>query len=284
MKKLILLFLITTVFLQVETCHCFQVLHDLNLSLPVLIDIQENGSGTGVFVKSDKGVFLATAGHVLYRKDEKGKESLVGRNLTLTAYTAGNELTKFVVDLQELGKGNNFKYDNANDIAIIRLLQSINNTVEAEKGTKIEAIPEKDHFGAIELDFKNGRPTSGIRYFKDVSVSNNVYILGYPTSLSYNGVVFERERPLIRKGIVAGKYPSQKRIILDCPVYHGNSGGPVLMEDGDKIVPIGIITQLIPLVEEWKNSVYGISNLSITNSGYSVVIPMDFIVDLVSQF
>ena len=56
------------------------------------------------------------------------------------------------------------------------------------------------------------------------------------------------------------------------------------MVDGNKILPIGIVTELIPLVEEWKNSIYGISNLSISNSGYSVVIPMDFIVDLIGQF
>jgi V8-like Glu-specific endopeptidase len=284
MNKLVFaLILFATIFVQANTGDCFQVLHDLNLSLPVLIDVQDNGSGTGVFVNSDKGLFLVTAGHVLYRNDDKGKDYLIGRNLTLTAYTAGNELTKILVDLQELTKGNNFKYDSANDVAVIRLLQW-KGSVEAEKGTKIEAIPEKDRFGSIPLDFKNGRPTSGIRYFKDVAVSNNVYILGYPTSLSYKDVMFERDRPLVRKGIVAGKYPNQKRIILDCPVYHGNSGGPVLIEDGDKIVPIGIVTQLIPLVEEWKNSIYGINNLSITNSGYSVVIPMDFIVDLVSQF
>lgn len=285
MRKIILLFFSVMMVLQAKNALSEQALHEINLSLPVLIDVLQNSSGSGVFVRGDKGMFVITAGHVLYGKDDKNNDYLRGRTILLTAHTTSNEITKIELDIPELAKGDNFKYDSANDVAVIRLLRPDIKNGDDVKGVKILALPQdKSQIGNIPLDYKDGFPTSGIRYFKDVKVSNYVYVFGYPTSLTARTKSFERDRPLVRKGIVAGKYPGKKRIIIDSPAYQGNSGGPVLMVDGNKILPIGIVTELIPLVEEWKNSIYGISNLSISNSGYSVVIPMDFIVDLIGQF
>jgi hypothetical protein len=69
-----------------------------------------------------------------------------------------------------------------------------------------------------------------MRKFADVLISNDVYIFGYPSSVGHSGQL-DHTRPLLRKGIVAGKNEAKNTIILDCPVHQGNSGGLALQID-----------------------------------------------------
>jgi len=82
-----------------------------------------------------------------------------------------------------------------------------------------------------------------------------------------------------------------KSIILDCPVYAGNSGGPVLQVEqvglraqGLQIefAVIGVVAEFVPVAEEWLNKTHGYSNFEIGNSGYSVATPMDFVLEIIS--
>jgi hypothetical protein len=81
---------------------------------------------------------------------------------------------------------------------------------------------------------------------------------------------------LLRKGIIAGKNDVLKAIILDCPIFYGNSGGLVIevetMSLGNiNYKAIGLITNFIPYNKIW-----------LQNSGYSIVVPMDFVEELIT--
>lgn len=120
----------------------------------------------------------------------------------------------------------------------------------------------------------------------DVLVSNDVFVYGYPTSLGLkNSPQFDFNKPLLRKGIVANIYPKQGTIILDCPVYYGNSGGPVVEVEyrptGNHHHVIGVVSQFIPFVQQWHNPPSGIVNTEFHNSGYSVAVSMDKVFELI---
>ena len=110
----------------------------------------------------------------------------------------------------------------------------------------------------------------------DVLVGNEVYIFGYPTSLSISPEI-DIKKPLLRRGVVAGKNETFKTIILDCPAFYGNSGGLVLEIEDTSITrteyrAIGIIIRFIPFFKGWTE-----------NSGYSIAEPMDGLIELLSN-
>nr|MBP7497660.1 hypothetical protein [Bacteroidales bacterium] len=133
--------------------------------------------------------------------------------------------------------------------------------------------------------------TNLIKY-NEVLIGNDIYLFGYPTSigLTMNGAIqFDKNRPLLRKGIIAGKYNDNKTIIIDCPSYYGNSGGPVICffySNKKYIIPniIGINIQFIPYVETWKNIRNNLTREEWSNSGYSVVESSDKIIEILEDF
>jgi hypothetical protein len=93
---------------------------------------------------------------------------------------------------------------------------------------------------------------------------------------------------LLRKGIIAGKNPSRRTIILDCPSYYGNSGGPVVQAERlglgkTEFKIIGIVSQFVPFKETWVNVTHKMSHWEISNSGYTVVMPIDLVLDLIRE-
>jgi hypothetical protein len=121
-----------------------------------------------------------------------------------------------------------------------------------------------------------------ITRFNDVLIGNEVILFGYPTSLGLQVMPqIDQQRPLLRKGIVAGENLARHSIILDCPVYPGNSGGPVIEIDSfgpfrRRFNMIGVVDQYVPYADG------GRSVTIMANSGYSVVVPMDFVLELVN--
>ena len=66
-------------------------------------------------------------------------------------------------------------------------------------------------------------------------------------------------RLLLEKVLLPEKYSLNKTLILDCPVYGGNSGGLVLeinvTPDGllANFHLVGIVVQFIPFIDTWQN-------------------------------
>jgi hypothetical protein len=92
-----------------------------------------------------------------------------------------------------------------------------------------------------------GLPITGTRKFDDVYISNDIFLFGYPTALGREAQLDE-SKPLLRKGIVAGK-TEDGRFVIDCPVYFGNSGGLVIeivqTDSGIWYPGIGIAVEMV---------------------------------------
>jgi hypothetical protein len=47
---------------------------------------------------------------------------------------------------------------------------------------------------------------------------------------------------------------------------------------------IGVISQFVPFAEVWDNKTHGYQNVEISNSGYSIATPIDFVIMLIESF
>lgn len=257
-------------------------LPDDNLSYPVLVEIAD-GSGSGFYFHTEKKLFLVTALHVLYLDQDK-KKALRGSTVTLTYYDKDITIkspAKLHIDLSSSKiRKNDLKDIALIEIADIALKDDGTFTINFVKGVQRE--------GSSRVTLVAVPPKS-LKKFHEVLVSNEVFILGYPSSLgSGEPPQIDPKQPLLRKGIVAGLNTKNETIILDCPVYFGNSGGLAIEVDsspahGRQFRIIGVVSQFIPFVEQLKSAQLGYTNLNFENSGYSVVVPMDTIYELTKE-
>ncbi len=251
-----------------------------NLSYPVLIRIGSSGGSGFYFIHQDKVVYLVTAKHVLYDVTQK-PNVLKANHLKVLSYDRDQKLSdpmETVVDLAVAV----IHTDSSRDVALVKLADVIE--VEGQKVMKYSPGVSQ---GASRPSTIVAVTNAHLKQFEQVMTSNEVIILGFPNSLSFPMVPqIEYNRPLLRKGIVAGKNYQNKTIILDCPVYQGNSGGVAIeveeMGLGKRnFKVIGVVIQYIPFVEQMKSLQFGYTNSSYENSGYSVVEPVDTILNLI---
>jgi hypothetical protein len=144
-------------------------------------------------------------------------------------------------------------------------------------------IQEKAAGGFLGVDV-----SKAVKTFDQVSVGNEVVMFGYPTSLALvPNPKIDFLRPLLRKGIVAGENPAEHSLILDCPSYQGDSGGPILeVERGfpqTSYKIIGVMSSFVPFADTWRNEHFNYQNTTLQNSGYSVAVPIDFVLELTKE-
>lgn len=258
-----------------------RVIPNDNLSYPVLIQLSNGSTGSGFFLMHGNETFLVTANHVLQSQNANQQWAPSAPQASLIAYyhTAGGNSRYDVaanLDAAEI------KFDAASDVAVLKI-----GTSATEEGRTILTSGR-----GIQLNIPAGTKLIGARSenltkYEDVLISNDVFVFGYPNSLSLrNDPHIDFERPLLRKGIVAGKNVRRRTIILDCPVYYGNSGGMALQVEEVQLGEfqfkvIGVVTSFVPFVEELRSVQIGYVNVSVENSGYSVVAPADVILGLI---
>jgi len=85
---------------------------------------------------------------------------------------------------------------------------------------------------------------------------------------------------------VAGINHQKGLIIIDSPSYQGNSGGPVVEIDHSqfnitRFLIIGIVSQFMPFQEIWENKTLHYGHVLESNSGYTIIEPMDAVFALV---
>ncbi len=265
-------------------------LPDDNLCYPVLITIGDR-SGSGFFVNHQSGsLFLVTARHVLFNKNVQDESyELIGDKANLTVYGKDlsiNTPSVFELDLVLLYSSKKLiKHDNA-DIAIIKIAELSPASGEGGRvATFIQGVIQKINSGNSLV----GVASDSIKKFSDILISNQAMILGYPNSLgNIQSGQIDYSRPLLRVGIVAGRNDTTMTVILDCPAYGGNSGG-MAMEIEEvglgqkKVWVIGIVAEFVPFFEQLVSKQYGTTNTNIENSGYSIVVPIDFALELMDM-
>lgn len=247
-----------------------------NLAYPVLIAIGKT-TGSGFYFNTKEATYLVTAKHVLF---DKGIE-LIGSKAELTSLDKDLKGTIVInIDCEKLFDAGALKKHARRDVAVCKLgnaeeIKGVGSVMNMLDGVHHETQGRANLLGLAE---KN------VTLFADAGVSNEVFLFSYPTSLGREAQL-DRKQPLLRRGIIAGK-STDRHIVLDCPVYFGNSGGLVLevnqKETGNYTFRgIGIAVQMVPFVEElWSKQYLTQTGVRYENSGYSLVEPMDYVLEL----
>jgi len=287
MSRFLGVLLILLVIVAPNVLYADREIPDDNLAYPVLISLSTGSNGSGFFLNTDDRTYLVTASHVLF---DETSGTLRADEAKLLSYSKDPKETQrniIQLDLKMLFESNRIKKHSSEDVTAIYIADA--KVKDGETGEKsLNVVP-----GVIIIEHALsgilGVGSDTIKLFKDVLTANTIYVFGYPTSIGMKEVPqIDPLRPLLRFGIVAGTNPERKTIILDCPSYPGNSGGPVLEVEHFGLAQrrfkvIGVVSQFIPFAETWVNVTHKYKNLTISNSGYAVAVSMDPVMELTSD-
>jgi len=253
-------------------------------SIPALITTPCGPAGSGFCLRDQDCLFLVTANHVLYDDEDEMLCDYV--DFAVWTHLDG-EVTgrwKARIDLAALNPSHIIRISDFDLLALH--IGSVNDTDGIGKISFFDEVTtlEEEGEGIIHVQSRQMA-----RSFNDVKVGNEAVVVGYPLSISLaSPEQLDYERPLLRKGIIAGKNSKQESIILDCPVYQGNSGGPVLEIyrcgnhcTKNHFAMLGVVSQFIPFEQQWVNNQFGLHRTEWSNSGYSVVMPLDRLLDAI---
>lgn len=270
-------------------CYNFKMRYipDDNLSYPVLLTLDDKSSGSGFYLNFEgREMYLVTARHVLC-KQENGVYVLKTDKLKVLSYDRDISVpAPYLAEINiTLLPSENIRISVPHDVVIIKV-----GTLTKKEGLENQySITYEAAHSFLERPAGNPSgivfiPNNRFKKYEDVLISNDVVIFGYPVSLG-TGSEIDYKRPLLRKGIIAGKNINNRTIILDCPSYQGNSGGLVLEVSPDRSIinPIGIISGFVPFVEVFKSVHFNYENRNVENSGYSVITPIDVILELITE-
>lgn len=274
--------------------HGYSAIPEDQLKVPVLVTLDNGASASGFFVhRKDKEYFFVTARHVFY-KEEKETDSksrspeLKSARAVLKSYPRESDFEGWVIlelDLNRLAQSGLLLRHPTRDVAAVKIGNIVDRggkkQVELSDGVTRNPRSSKGFLVTVNL--------SSVKRFDDVLIANDIFLFGYPASLGIRRhPQIEYDKPLLRKGIVAGKNYVQKTLILDCPTFYGNSGAPILqVEEISASVTTyrlaGLVSQFVPYEETWYNLNHRYANTEIHNSGYSVAEPVDSILELLEH-
>ncbi len=251
-----------------------------NLSYPLRIEIGDF-QATGFLLNIDNINYLVTAAHTFYDEDDG---ELINENFKVFAYTDdinNNLIWEFSGNIPELEKHGNILTHDDQDVTVIRFALTTGElSAQVFKGITINSR-QKDKVCTI--------PGTSIATVDKVKISCETYVLGYPSAIGLEDLPqIDFERPLVKRGSVAGINFDKKTIILDCDIYKGNSGGPVLQgyQSGIghyKMELIGMIVEFVP-IENQLETTENISGVTTVNSGYSIALSVDIIQETINNF
>src|ERR1022692_2135524 len=170
------------------------------LTVPVLI-VHEKGVGSGCFLQLSNSVYLVTAKHVLFSEPEgTNPPALLSSKAIVKAYSGigtTNVSERIIsLDLGVLMNAGEIRFSKDRDIALVRVEECNPN----DKNFVISLPGMKYTSSAQGLTLY-----SGLCVLSNVDVGADVYMFGYPISLTAPiRDKFDPAQPLLRKGIVAG--------------------------------------------------------------------------------
>lgn len=249
---------------------------------PVLISGEAGtSSGTGFFVMDSSKWYLVTAKHIVL--DPKSNK-LLSEKLSLTVYSQNllkEDKNVISIDMKSAFEGKNIFFNVKDDAVAIEIGKIKGKEFAFNTYATITSKSKTDIIKPLSL--------RAAELFDNIHLGDEIYIFGYPTSFGLKPMPqFDYEKPLLRRGTVAGKYEERHSFVIDCTMFPGNSGGPVIKKITGKTgySLVGLITGFIPYFDqsidskEGKKSEESIYQL---NSGYGVMIPLDVINDLLRK-
>ena len=239
---------------------------------------------THAILVQSNNFFLVTAAHVIFQIiSNRISDTLISTNAVIKNETQPDGNFVLNLDLDSLKKIGLIKRHPYHDITVLKVGFGRLDQASIFFSTSTPNFGT-NHFVYIPVE-------QNCRLFDDVPVGNETYILGFPTSL-FNGPQTEIDfsHPLIRKGVISQKNTITRKLIIDSAVYPGNSGGPVLVVERPQpniivFKVIGIVTQYVPVQTQIDVGNLTTNQISVqVNSGYGVVEPIDFAIELMNQF
>jgi len=272
-----------------------RVLPQEHIKYPVSVTLEDGQNASGFYLMDGKGsAWFISAKHLFFwdPAKEEGRTGLKGGRALLSSYPQEEGLETPILirlDLNVLQAAGHLHAHETRDLTVIQL----GGVKMTPRGKSLEFYDGVDRVARAGEPAAEGSLVGAseevIKRYADVAVGNDVFIFGYPTSLGIeNYPQIDYERPLLRKGVIAGKNNKKRTIILDCPVFYGNSGGPVIEAENMGITTtafhiIGMVSEFIPFDDKWYGLKHPFGMREIENSGYSVVVPMDDILDLIEK-
>jgi hypothetical protein len=254
-------------------CQNLGVRIEQSIQTTVLIKVGDY-YGSGILVADHNSIFsLITAKHLIYNIDFNF-ELLCSNKLEIFYFE--NDFKKdssksIIVDLNRLDKDNRIRSDTIHDICVVPLGKFSKSNIIFYKGVSSET-----YTGLYALSLGS----ADIATKSELFVGDEIYFIGYPRSIgNEQEPQFDYQKPLLKRGTIAGLSNSFDTYVIDCSVYRGNSGGPVFLQRRDNldynIKLIGIITEFIPFYSQTiKNDVVE------QNSTYGVIIPIEYALKL----
>jgi len=268
---------------------CFDALCDDkmpqgNLSIPVQMRYTDGFNGSAFFFDDGSNyAYLVTARHMLLQTNGAIRADTV--DLFYYAFIGNQYPTSrvhAVMNLKALGNDALIRGHRLQDVAVCR----IGKVQRKEDGTR-QVVRDGKYYMTV-----GGTTGSAISITPDMTilytnapVGNDIFVFGYPSSIGLQNIPqIDYDAPLLHKGILAGKNLNTHTLIIDCQIHQGSSGGPVMLEQpagfGARFPLVGIVSEFIPFADEWKNTRLGYANVTLYNSGYAVLVPVDALMEL----
>lgn len=236
----------------------------------VLIQSKDKSlSGSGFLYNTGTNLYLMTAKHVLLNQNN----NLLFNELVFLSYPhdAQKESSReYTINLRDAFTQKKARYGADFDIVAVQI-----GTITKNMVTYFNFVakkPTSDIINEFSLE-------ECVLNIDSINIGDEVFMIGYPKSLEHtNYNIFDFNRPIARKGAIAGKDYAHNTILIDCPAYGGNSGGPILIKIHNKLKMIGLVSSYVPYYDYWINPVTKITNTETINSGLTVVIPFYWII------
>lgn len=264
MRKFILIFI-----LSIATSQLFSQINQYMENVVLIQSKDKSLSGSGFLYNTGNNLYLMTAKHVLLTQDNN---LLLGDFLFQSyPHNAQKENSiEYSINLKEAFAQKKARFGAEFDIIAVQIGTITNNMVSYFNFvTKEPTLDKINEFSLNEC----------VLNIDSINIGDEVFMIGYPKSLEHtNYNIFDFNRPISRKGSIAGKDYAHNTILVDCPAYGGNSGGPILIKKGKNLKMIGLVSSYVPYYDYWINPVTKITNTETVNSGLTVVIPFYWII------
>ncbi|TDT45194.1 trypsin-like peptidase [Maribacter spongiicola] len=232
--------------------------------------------GSGFLVRDNTAVgdfvYLVTAKHVLGTNDSNGVFNLKDNILNISYFGKVTEekMNTVSINVGQMLNDNLIRFLDDNDVAVLIIGKIVDGKINYVTAADFKEINVYEGNSWTTIDSKR------LASIEETILGLDTYIFGYPKTLGIQkSPQFDYNKPLLRKGIVAGIYKVKRTIILDCPAYGGNSGGPVYSYDSEgNFQLVGVVSQYIPYI----------SNNVLNNSSYSVAVSAEVIDEILNTF
>lgn len=218
-------------------------------------DLNTTMVGSGFIVTPDG--YVITNAHVVDENDESTKQSfaeqafeeIIKADAEDVEGTMGRKLTE--EEKKALIDANTWYFSQTLEVGDIKTEYSVVFGVSGDSGkiipmtipatlvTKGASIPGKD-VAILKMTKKHVYPTIRIGDDKSMRVGDQVYVLGYPAVATFHPLISDESisEATLTRGLVSAKKNMKdgwEVLQTDASITHGNSGGPVMNEQGEVI-------------------------------------------------